>query len=305
MNWSLLRTIPHETESYTQGFEIHKRFIFETTGLYGKSKIKKLDKESGVLLQSRFLGNDDTGQLPDNRIFGEGCALVRTTQEIYVLTWKNEIGFVYDMDTLQLKRTFRYKGQGWGFCYIPPDRLQLQKSLSDSTSLVNRNTKSLINRNNSLSMTERRRAASKDCINNGFFIMSNGSDKLIFLSEKTMEIIRTVRVHYPNGKAQALLNDLAMYKDNTILANIYGLPILIKIDIQSGIILQTYDFKSLLQRETRFRHNRAQGSNPSTQYAKDNDDIHFVMNGIAWDRQNDCVFVTGKQWREVYVIDLQ
>jgi glutamine cyclotransferase len=106
IGYEILRTFPHDSLAYTQGLVFHDGFLFESTGRYGTSSIRKVDLESGEILQSVSLSDD---------YFGEGLAKVGS--ELIQLTWKAGLAFVYDIDSLTLQRSFDYQGEGWGLCY--------------------------------------------------------------------------------------------------------------------------------------------------------------------------------------------
>lgn len=105
-SYRVVRSYPHDRDAYTQGLVFRDGLFYESTGLHGQSTLRKVRLDSGEVLQARRL---------DARYFGEGLALVG--KELIQLTWQTEIGFVYDLETFELKRTFRYKGEGWGLAY--------------------------------------------------------------------------------------------------------------------------------------------------------------------------------------------
>lgn len=104
--YKILGTFPHDPHAYTQGLVFHDGFLYESTGRYGESSIRKVGLESGEILAASALSEEH---------FGEGLALVGT--ELYQLTWKSGLAFVYDSETLTLQRTFTYEGEGWGLCF--------------------------------------------------------------------------------------------------------------------------------------------------------------------------------------------
>lgn len=104
--YEVLFTLPHDPGAYTQGLVYHDGFLWESTGRYGGSTVRKVDPETGAVVMSRAL--------PDT-LFGEGLALVGS--ELVQLTWKAGIALVYDLDSLQVRRTHRYEGDGWGLCF--------------------------------------------------------------------------------------------------------------------------------------------------------------------------------------------
>jgi glutamine cyclotransferase len=108
---------PHDTTSFTQGLIYRDGFLYESTGRYGQSRIRKIRLDTGDVVKDVPLS--DT-------YFGEGLALV--DDRLVQLTWKENTGFVYDMD-LNLIDEFSYDGQGWGLTF---DGRQL--IMSDGTS---------------------------------------------------------------------------------------------------------------------------------------------------------------------------
>jgi len=105
LNYEILRSIPHDSTAYTQGLLYHDGLLFESTGRHGTSSVRKTDPRTGEILQTRQL---------DEEYFGEGLA--RVGGELFQLTWQSGVGFVYDSDSLTLRRTFAYEGEGWGLC---------------------------------------------------------------------------------------------------------------------------------------------------------------------------------------------
>lgn len=101
--YRVVRSYPHDRQAFTQGLVYHDGILYEGTGLNGRSGVRKVRLETGQVLQVRPL---------DDRYFGEGIAIV--DDEIFQLTWQSEIGFVYDRQTLEPRRTFQYAGEGWG-----------------------------------------------------------------------------------------------------------------------------------------------------------------------------------------------
>ena len=104
--YEILRTLPHDGEAYTQGLVLRDGFFFESTGRYGESTVRRVDLATGEALQSITLAEE---------YFGEGLALVGS--ELFQLTWKSGLAFVYDVETLDLIRSLEYQGEGWGLCY--------------------------------------------------------------------------------------------------------------------------------------------------------------------------------------------
>ena len=102
----VLAEYPHDTSAYTQGLLWREGILYESTGKYGSSALRKVDLESGRVLQSHHLGDS---------YFGEG--LERVGDRLIQLTWDEKVAFVHDLDTFQPLDTFSYRGQGWGLCF--------------------------------------------------------------------------------------------------------------------------------------------------------------------------------------------
>lgn len=114
------RTYPHDPQAFTQGLFYKDGYLYESTGLQGKSSLRKVELATGKVVQKKELASE---------FFGEGSAAVG--QEIIGLTWTSNVGFVYDIKTFSLKRRFNYAGEGWGLA-SDGDRLYM----SDGTPAI-------------------------------------------------------------------------------------------------------------------------------------------------------------------------
>jgi glutamine cyclotransferase len=105
--YEVVNTYPHDITSYTQGLEFHNGELYESTGQKGKSKLRKVNFETGEILKNIDL---------DNTYFGEGLTVL--DDKIYQLTWQAERGFVYDVNSFEKLSTFNYgtSKEGWGIC---------------------------------------------------------------------------------------------------------------------------------------------------------------------------------------------
>jgi glutamine cyclotransferase len=94
---------PHDPQAFTQGLFYKDGFLYESTGLKGQSSIRKVQLETGKVLQKKDFSEE---------YFGEGIAPAGA--DIVSLTWTSKVGFVFDAKTFKLKRRFSYEGEGWG-----------------------------------------------------------------------------------------------------------------------------------------------------------------------------------------------
>ena len=102
----IIRELPHSTTAYTQGLLWREGRLYESTGQYGRSRLSRIDPANGAVEQ--------TIPIPP-ALFGEGLARVGT--ELFMLTWKAQRAIVYDLETFEPRRTYRYSGEGWGLCH--------------------------------------------------------------------------------------------------------------------------------------------------------------------------------------------
>ena len=119
-SYTVVRTFPHDTKAYTQGLEYFGGVLYESTGLIGRSGVRKVDLETGKVLQEVPLHRD---------YFGEGITI--TQGKIFQLTWRDRAGFIYDASSLKFIRNFAYFGEGWGLTHEPGGLI-----MSDGTSTL-------------------------------------------------------------------------------------------------------------------------------------------------------------------------
>jgi glutamine cyclotransferase len=106
-SYEVINTYPHDIRSYTQGLEFYKNELFESTGQYEQSKLRKINFETGEVLKNLNL---------DDQYFGEGLTILN--DKIYQLTWRAKTGFIYDVNTFEKLSSFKYgtSKEGWGIC---------------------------------------------------------------------------------------------------------------------------------------------------------------------------------------------
>jgi glutaminyl-peptide cyclotransferase len=97
---------PHDPDAFTQGLAFHRGALYEGTGQYGGSSIRRIALPSGEVEQIEPLSAF---------YFGEGITIF--AGKLYQLTWVNQVGFIYDPDTFERIGTFRYAGEGWGLTH--------------------------------------------------------------------------------------------------------------------------------------------------------------------------------------------
>ncbi|MBM3807770.1 MAG: glutaminyl-peptide cyclotransferase [Acidimicrobiia bacterium] len=105
-SFKVVATFPHDTTSFTQGLVFADGEFYESTGLEGESTLRRVEIATGRTLQRIDV------PLP---YFAEGLALVG--DKLLQLTWRHQVGFVYDRKTFKQQRTFSYKSEGWGIAY--------------------------------------------------------------------------------------------------------------------------------------------------------------------------------------------
>jgi glutamine cyclotransferase len=225
-DYEIVNIYPHDSEAFTQGLVFEDGFIYEGTGLYGESSIRKVELHSGNVVQAR--------DLPE-QYFGEGIALVNDS--LIQLTWKSNTGFIYDKSTFVLTGSFAYPTEGWGLTY-DGERL----------------------------------------------IMSDGTSTLRFLDPETFTIADAIDVH-DNDKPVDKLNELE-YIDGWIYANVWLTDKIAIINPQNGQVTGWLDLSGLAD---------SQESSATID----------VANGIAYDAQEDRLFVTGKLWPWLFEIELR
>src|SRR5262245_28601833 len=141
--YEVVNVYPHDRDAFTQGLLFREGVLYESTGLNGKSSLRKVELATGKVLQ----------QIPiDSRYFAEG--LTDWGSRLMQLTWNTNVGFVYDLASFKQLQTFSYTGEGWGLArdarrlimsdgtstlrFLDPQRLKVtgQVSVTDGSAAV-------------------------------------------------------------------------------------------------------------------------------------------------------------------------
>ncbi len=123
--YEIVATYPHDPMAYTQGLLWHEGFLYESTGQWERSSLRQVDLFSGEVLKSVPVRLEP----PTRHLFAEGLALVG--DELFQLTWKDRIVYVWSLDGFEKLRELPLAGEGWGLTY-DGERL----ILSDGTAML-------------------------------------------------------------------------------------------------------------------------------------------------------------------------
>jgi glutamine cyclotransferase len=103
MTYEVVKVFPHDPVSFTQGLIFLDGMLYESSGLYGESSLRKVDLETGEVQRITLL--------PDE-VFGEG--LTNWDETLVQLTWREGVGYVYNREDFSLLTQFNYQTEGWG-----------------------------------------------------------------------------------------------------------------------------------------------------------------------------------------------
>ncbi len=234
--YEIVKTYPHDPKAFTEGLFFYNGFLYESTGQEGRSDLRKVELETGKIVQQFKLPKDS---------FGEGTTVLNG--KIYQLTYQEGRAFVYDAETFKLLNEFSYQGEGWGLT-------------TDGTNLF---------------MTDR-------------------THVIRVIDPETFRTIRSLVVLREDGKPLMQINELEYIKGeiwsniwHSEESNILGKENYIaRIDPNSGNILGWIDLSGISPEDV----------------ARDSEN---TLNGIAYDAQNDRIFVTGKQWKKLFEIKIK
>ncbi|WP_372793566.1 glutaminyl-peptide cyclotransferase [Lutibacter sp.] len=229
--YKIINTFPHDKEAYTQGLEFYNGFLYEGTGRKGTSSIRKVDLKTGEVLQQKDI---------DAQYFGEGITIFNN--KLHQLTWQSGIGFVYNLETFEKEKDFKYtkSREGWG--------------------LTNNGEK---------------------------LIKTDGTERIWFLNPETLAEENYIEA-YTNKQKVEKLNELE-YINGKIYANIWQKNSILIVNAISGKVEGVADLSGLKTEISKIQKLEEQDE---------------VLNGIAFDKENNRIFVTGKHWSKLYEIEL-
>ena len=134
---NIIKKFKHDPSAFTQGLVYQNDHFFESTGGWGSSEIRKINKHTGKVINFNKL---------QSKYFGEGITIY--DNKIFQVTWKSNKGFIYDITNLKLLDDFNIYGQGWGLTndgkslissdgsekiyYLNPKNFQIEKTISVS-----------------------------------------------------------------------------------------------------------------------------------------------------------------------------
>ncbi len=223
--YELVNTFTHDRKAFTQGLVFEDGFLYEGTGRLGRSELRRVELETGNILQAHRLPAE---------FFGEGITIYG--DNIIQLTYQSNVGFVYDKNSFELLQKFNYPTEGWGITH-----------------------------------------------DDKHLIMSDGTPMLYFLHPETFARIRKMMVFEGDAPVWGL-NELE-YIEGQIYANVWPTERIARIEPETGQVIGWIDMEGLLS-------------------VQDRSEEVDVINGIAYDRTNSRLFVTGKFWPKLFEIKL-
>ena len=229
--YKIINTYPHDSKAYTQGLEYHNGYLYEGTGRNGTSWVRKVDLKTGKVLKQVDL---------DKEYFGEGITIFNN--KIHQLTWRAGKGIVYNIDSFEKEKEFKYTKslEGWG--------------------LTNNGEK---------------------------LIKTDGTERIWFLNPET-HLEESYIEAYTNKRKVEKLNELE-YINGLIYANVWQQNSILVVNPKNGKVEGVANLNSLKAEISKYQNL---------------DDQDEVLNGIAFDKENNRLFVTGKHWSKLYEIEL-
>lgn len=225
--YKILETYPHDIKGYTQGLEFHNDVLYESTGEYETSSLRKTNYKTGEVLQIVPLKPN---------YFGEGLTIMNN--KIYQLTWRENTGFIYNLETMEQTGTFVYgkSKEGWGLC------------------------------------------------NDGEHIYkSDGTEKIWTLNPNTLAEMDYIEI-FTNTSRIRSVNELE-WVDGKIYANVYQQGSVAIINPKNGAVEGIIDLQDLKDKVT--QHPKLD-----------------VLNGIAYKGEPNILYITGKNWDQLFKIEI-
>ncbi len=207
----VVRAVPHDPGAFTQGLELIDGTLFESTGVYGESSLRRVDLASGDVLSSIQL---------DEHFFAEGITRVGDT--LVQLTWREETALRWQLPDLTPLEPFAYRGEGWGICTL--DDVVLTSDGSADLGHRDPDDFTLIK---SVQVTfwgqEVDNLNELECVDGLVFANIIGSDFLVVIDPATGTIVATIDASPVNAAVErpdsnrAVLNGIADLGDGTLL----------------------------------------------------------------------------------------
>lgn len=222
LKYTVVNTYNHDVNAFTEGFEFFRDTLIESTGQNGKSYFAKIDYKNGKVYKKVDI---------DQQYFGEGITVINN--KIYQLTWQNETGFIYDVNTLKKLKTFTFdkKVEGWGMT-------------NDGKNIYH----------------------------------SDGTEKIWTMDPETQKLTDFINVYTNDSKIKAV-NELE-WINGKIYGNIWQKDAIAIINPQTGAVEGVLDLTAL----------KAKITNSGAD----------VLNGIAYNKKTNTIFVTGKNWNKTF-----
>lgn len=222
--FKVVAVYPHDPNAFTQGLVVEHGQLYEGTGQYGASTVRRVDLKSGRVQKLHAINDAQ---------FGEGITIL--DDKLYQLTWKNGLAFVYDVENFNIQQTLRYPTEGWGLTH-------------DGKALI----------------------------------LSDGSATLRFLDPATFETRREITVRDGDQPIDRL-NELE-YVDGEIWSNVWYDDRIARISPVDGKVVGWIDLAAIYPKAVR--------------------GAEAVLNGIAYDKDAKRLYVTGKNWPQLYEIEI-
>ena len=102
----IIARYPHAADAFTQGLVMADGVLYESTGGYGESSLRRVELETGRVLERVDL---------PAQWFGEG--ITDWNDELIQLTWRAGVGVRYARATLAPHTRFAITGEGWGLTH--------------------------------------------------------------------------------------------------------------------------------------------------------------------------------------------